>query len=282
MARKIFTCCFGVLFLLSYGLAAGPVPILGLVIAQGVVMDGLAVPSGTTVLNRTVLETRTNPAIVHLNSGQVIELHRNSSAYLEGTDAGGVRVAVRSGTLSYKVASGGIATAIPETAVVFPAGTLPKAASQESGMEIILTEPAQEGEKTITVNDAMRLNPKRAILIQSGDGQTQAIHYVQAIQEQNVTLTAPLEHSFEANSTITQDSNVVTKAVAAGVAVAGGLAGLSAGGVAVAGATAAAAALGSATVAGVVAVAIAGGTLGILVAFNAELFDEPPPPPASP
>ena len=285
MARKIFSCCPALFFSLSYGLAAGPLPVLGQVIAQGVAMDGLTVPSGTTVLNQTVLETSANPAIVHLSSGQVVELHRNSSAYLERTEAGGVRIVVRAGTLSYAVAGGGLATALPEKAVVFSTGTLPTAASQEAGMQVILTEPAQEGRKTITVNDAMRLDPQRAILIRSRDGQTQAIHYVQAVQGQNVTLTAPLKHSFEANSTITQDPDVVTQAVAAGVALAGGLAGLSAGGVAVGGAAAAAAGASSAAAAaGIVsgAIAIASGTLATMAVTKAALFEDPPPPPVSP
>ena len=278
MAGKIFSCCFGVFLSLSYGLAAGPVPVLGQVIAQGVVMGGLTVPSGTTVLNRTVLETSANPAIVHLSSGQVVEFHRNSSAYLERTEAGGVRVAVRAGTLSYTVAGGGLATAMPETTVVFSTGALPAATPQEAGIQIILTELAQRGQNTITVNDATRIDPKRAILIRSRDGQTQAIHYAHAFSGQHVTLTAPLEHSFEANSPIAQDPDVVNQAVAAGVVVSGGPAVWSTGGTV----TSVAAGLSTAAVAGIVGGAIAGGTLTIMAATNAGFFDDPPPPPASP
>ncbi len=225
MPRKIFCCCFALFFSASQGLMAGSVPVLGQVVATGVVMDGVAVPSGTTVLDKTVLKTSENPAVVHLSGGQLVALHRNSSAYLEKNQVGAVRIAVRSGTLSFRADGGAVATAIPETTVIFPTDGLPTASPQAMGVQVVLTRPAQSGQNTIAVNDAPRIDPRQAILIRSRDGRAQAIHFVRASGNPELRLTAPLERSFAADSPVTQDLNEVNQALAAGVGVVGASAG---------------------------------------------------------
>ena len=128
MMKRIFTICFVVFFVASHGLAASPVSALGQVLAKSVLVDGIQVSTGTTVLNNTLLKTIQNPAVVHLQNGHSLQLNSNSSAFLESQELGGVLVTVREGTMSYS-STAGLETAIPESSVVFPAGALPAAAA---------------------------------------------------------------------------------------------------------------------------------------------------------
>ena len=128
MIKKIFTICFVVFFVASHGLAASPVSALGQVLAKSVLVDGIQVSTGTTVLNNTLLKTIQNPAVVHLQNGHSLQLNSNSSAFLESQELGGVLVTVREGTMSYS-STAGLETAIPESSVVFPAGAFPAAAA---------------------------------------------------------------------------------------------------------------------------------------------------------
>ena len=140
MMRKVFVICFVVFFVTSHGLAASPVPALGQVLAKSVFVDGIQVSTGTTVLDNTLLKTSQNPAVVHLQNGHSLQLHSNSSAFLESQELGGVLVTVREGAMSYS-STGGLETALPESSVAFPAGALPAAtpqttASSSSGISI--------------------------------------------------------------------------------------------------------------------------------------------------
>ena len=282
MIKKVFTSCFLVFFVVSYGIAAAPVAALGQVISNDVVMDGVRVPSGTTVLDKTQLDTSNDPAFIHLSNGQVVHLHRNSSAYLEEKALGTFQVSVRAGTMSYRTASGEVATAAPESVVVFAAEALPTASPQQTGLRVVLSQSASSGQNLISVNDATRIDPLQPILLQSPDGQTREIHYVEAFDEHTVRLTAPLQNNFGANSTVVQDANAVSQAMSSGVAVVGIAAGLSLG--AIIGGVGTAAALSTVAVVGIVA-AVAGAGVGIAAAAGA--FDDesvviPPPPQTSP
>lgn len=89
-----------------------PVPVLGQVISSDLELNGLPVPSGSTVLTRSLLRTVNRPAVIHLNNGQVLELGAHSTVYLEKMPDGKIRAQVSAGTLSYldgaeiKIASG--------------------------------------------------------------------------------------------------------------------------------------------------------------------------------
>ncbi len=69
---------------------------LGQVISEGTTMEGIRVPSGSTLMADSLLETGDEPAIIHLQGGQVLRLASHSSAYFAPADAG-VRVHVHSG-----------------------------------------------------------------------------------------------------------------------------------------------------------------------------------------
>ncbi len=81
--------------------APGPSPVLGQVISQDMTMDGFGVPSGTTLLNDTLLETGSSPAAIHLGNGPVLELAESSSAFFERLPSGDVRISVETGSLSF-------------------------------------------------------------------------------------------------------------------------------------------------------------------------------------
>ena len=151
MITKVFTSFFIGFFAVSYGLAAGPVPVLGQVVANTVNVDGLKMPSGTTVFDKTVVKTTQDPASVHLKNGQILQIHRNSSAYLEGQDTGEVQVAVRSGTVSYRAAGGEVVTAPPKSVIVIAADPQQTRAVEGSqrGLRIILLESAEAGQNVI-------------------------------------------------------------------------------------------------------------------------------------
>ncbi len=69
---------------------------LGQVVSDGTWLSGARVPSGTTLIADSLLETGLRPATVHLSGGQVLRLASHSSAFFQAVD-GGVRMDVRSG-----------------------------------------------------------------------------------------------------------------------------------------------------------------------------------------
>ena len=205
MIRTLITSAVIIFFTVPFGWGADPVPVLGQVISDSVQMDGMSVPSGTTILNNSVLETTQDPAFIHLGKDRVIELHRNSSASFEKISSEAVQVNVLSGTLSYRSAVGALVTSPPESLIVFQAGAEPVAEPQEEGLRVVLVERAATGEDTIQVNDASRIDARCTILFPRPDGRTQEVHYVEAFDENNVKLTSPLENTYEVNTRIIQD-----------------------------------------------------------------------------
>lgn len=118
---KHLTVCLALVTLVLYPAntafaAPSPSMVLGQVISEDVTMDGLGVPSGTTLLDETLLETRSHSAAIHLGIGPVLELAESSSAFFERLDSGEVRVSVETGRLSFS--EGG------ETTTVFEAANL--------------------------------------------------------------------------------------------------------------------------------------------------------------
>jgi len=114
---KNITVCFALISLVLYPAqsafaAPGPSMVLGQVISQDMTMDGLDVPSGTTLLNETVLETGSYPAAIHLGNGPVLEMAESSRAFFETLPSGEVRVTVETGSLSFF--EGGEATTVSE------------------------------------------------------------------------------------------------------------------------------------------------------------------------
>ena len=97
-----------------------PVPALGQIISRGAALNGLDVPSGTTLLNRSMMRTGKYPAVVHLETGAVVQLAARSKAFFERMPSGEIRVTVLSGTTAY---GNGVEkkTAGTQDVLVFPA-----------------------------------------------------------------------------------------------------------------------------------------------------------------
>lgn len=72
--------------------------VVGQVALNEVRMDGAMVPTGTTVLSPSLLETGAYSSTVHLATGQSLNLAPNSSAYFESSPQG-VEVSARSGVV---------------------------------------------------------------------------------------------------------------------------------------------------------------------------------------
>ena len=104
-------------FLAGSSAALAAATVLGQISSDNVLVDGVRVPSGTTLLTDSLLKTRTTPAVVHLDNGGLLRVESNSSAHFAGSTAGDVGVDVRSGTISFRDA-GGEAFAIAESSLV--------------------------------------------------------------------------------------------------------------------------------------------------------------------
>ena len=200
-------------------------PVLGQVISNTFTMDKLPLPSGSTLLTETVLKTTTSPAVVHLSEGQIIELARNSSAYFERTEAGQIRVAVRSGILSYRTESGDIFTVPAGGELVFSKTQGAAVSTSVIGVVAVLLKEAGKGQTLLKVNDTVKINPQNSILIRDdGEPQEMEVHYIQSLEqseeEHRVTITAPLEKTFKPQALIVQGDEV-EKAILAGATVVG-------------------------------------------------------------
>jgi len=84
---------------LAYAPPASATSVLGQTASANVIVDGLTVPSGTTMLSPSVLETRSNPARVQLVGGQIMELAIDSRAYLQATPWGELEIVVDGGSV---------------------------------------------------------------------------------------------------------------------------------------------------------------------------------------
>lgn len=78
---------------------------IGQTATAGAKVDGVRVPSGTTLLSPARVETGVTPAIVHLSNGRVLAFSEETDAMVESI-GGDVRLAVRSGNVAYSDSSG--------------------------------------------------------------------------------------------------------------------------------------------------------------------------------
>ena len=81
---------------------------VGQTASTGTKVDGLRVPSGTTLLSPALVETDSAPAVVHLSNGQVLAFDQQTSAVVTDTD-GDVQVDVRAGRVAYSDEDGEVA-----------------------------------------------------------------------------------------------------------------------------------------------------------------------------
>jgi hypothetical protein len=200
------------------GQSAPPSKPLGQVVSASAEVDGIVVPSGTTLLSGNVVQTRENVASVHLTGHPVIRLERNSRARAETTPAGAIKITVESGTLSMRTASGQAITVPANRLLYFPrqAGGAQGQVPSERDVIAVLEVPAAAGSTSITVNDTSKIDASQPIVIRRRGAEVGELHYITSISDRIVTLTAPLNSQFPANSQVLQGETTRDVLTAAG------------------------------------------------------------------
>ena len=105
---------------------------VGRITSVGASLDGVKVPSGTTLLSPALVVTAEQMAIVHLPGGNVVNLAPQTTAHVESLDRGLIGISVDEGSVVYLSDSGKLTTLTALDRAVFEAGT-PAAQQQEIG-----------------------------------------------------------------------------------------------------------------------------------------------------
>jgi len=72
-------------------------------------VDGIRVPSGTTLISPAVVETGDSGAVIHLSNGEVVAMAPQTTAVVASVD-NGVQLAVQQGNVAYTDNAGAMAT----------------------------------------------------------------------------------------------------------------------------------------------------------------------------
>ena len=95
-------------------------------------VDGIRVPSGTTLISPTVVESGDAGAVIHLSNGEVVAMAPQSAARVADVD-GSVQLAVQKGNVAYTDNAGAVATLSPtETMLVSQEGQIQEGARIDS------------------------------------------------------------------------------------------------------------------------------------------------------
>lgn len=107
------TCGYGIksIAILTTVALIAPMPavaaeVVGQTATSGARVDGIQVPSGTTLLSPALVEAGSTPAVVHLSDGRVVAFDQEAAALVERTDTGTVELTVQSGRIAYGHQSG--------------------------------------------------------------------------------------------------------------------------------------------------------------------------------
>ena len=91
-------------------------------------VDGIRVPSGTTLISPAVVETGDTGAVLHLSNGEVVAMAPQSTALVASVD-NGVQLAVQKGNVAYTNSSGAMETlSTTETVLVSQEGEIQQGA----------------------------------------------------------------------------------------------------------------------------------------------------------
>jgi len=93
--------------------------VLGQTASPGTKIDGLSVPSGTTLLSPSRVETGSRGGVVHLANGRVVAMGEESAARIEATDSGEIQLSVLSGRLAFTDDAGELTTVAADKRVLF-------------------------------------------------------------------------------------------------------------------------------------------------------------------
>lgn len=107
-------------------------------------VDGIQVPSGTTLLSPALVEAAGAPTVIHLTNGQVLALTEDARAMIESTNTGAIQVSVESGQMGYADETGTVTTVASNNLIV-----LDKAGQVGEGARISSTSSGQEDEERL-------------------------------------------------------------------------------------------------------------------------------------
>lgn len=189
---------------------------LGQVVAETVEIDGMTVPSGTTLVSGNVIQTREGPASIHLTGHRVIRLGANSRARAEAGGDGAVRLTLQSGTVSMRSDSGEAITVPAERVLYFaqqPTASPQQRSSGDMPRDVVAVLEVQSavGTTSIMVNDASKIDASQPIQIRRRNADVGEVHYIKSIEGKLITLTAPLSSTFPRRSLVLQGES--TRAV---------------------------------------------------------------------
>ena len=95
---------------------------VGQTMSGNLIIDGVAVPAGTTLLDPSVVVARKGEGYLRLEPGQSLVVAPGSQAVLQTAGPGRVRVAVTSGSVAYRGADGGEMVLAENSAAVISKG----------------------------------------------------------------------------------------------------------------------------------------------------------------
>lgn len=206
MVKKILVISGGLL-LIATSMAAGPPDptpsIVGQVISATAEVDGVAVPSGTTIFGGSILQAGSSPAVFHLIDGRSIELLSGSAALVQDSRQGEVLLSVLGGK-----------------AVVAPRNAKPANVRGESNTSMenlvtappdsagkivaILAAPATGGSLRLDANTTEKIDRRMPILIRDHGLTSGEIHEVASIEGLTVVLATGLKNDFSRGALLIQ------------------------------------------------------------------------------
>lgn len=102
--------------------------VVGQIASANTMVDGVDVPSGTTLISPAVVETGSAGAVIHLSSGDAVALAPESTALVTSVDEG-IRLAVQRGSVAYTNNTGAMETlSTTETMLVNQEGEIQQGA----------------------------------------------------------------------------------------------------------------------------------------------------------
>jgi hypothetical protein len=172
---------------------------LGQIVAKNAEVNGVAVSSGTTLFDNSLVETGEDSAFIHISNGSVVEMGKQSSAHFEKTELNTIKIELLRGALRFQE-EGGRTVTVPDP-TKSPPDQLEEAEPGE-GLVAVLTRDAFKGVTILNVNETSRIAPTSPILIVSPDGTNKEIHYIKTVKKQTIEMTAGLQLPFPTESLV--------------------------------------------------------------------------------
>lgn len=118
--KSLFVVAVVLAVVCAAGAQANEVAPIGQTVSNNLIIDGVAVPAGTTLLDPSVVAAHKGEGQVRLQPGHSLIVPAGSQAVLQSAGADRVRVAVTTGSVAYRQADGGEIVLAQNSATVLP------------------------------------------------------------------------------------------------------------------------------------------------------------------